>query len=150
MSTLNDLFGAGGVAGFLGKVADKIWPDPLERAKQQVRLIELQQAGEFKEIDAALQAAQMQADINVEEAKNNNLFVSGWRPFIGWVCGSACVWNWIGMSFVKMIAVSVGANAVTIASLAPANLDEMLPVLIGMLGLSGLRTYEKFKGVAAT
>jgi hypothetical protein len=71
--------------------------------------------------------------------------VSGWRPFIGWVCGSACAWNWIGLPIAKMALVLWGHPL----DLAAANLTEMMPVLLGMLGLGSLRTLEKINGVAA-
>jgi hypothetical protein len=62
------------------------------------------------------------------------------------VCGSACAWNWIGLKVVLFGAAYFGHP---IANLAPADLGEMMPVLMGMLGLGGLRTIEKIQGVAA-
>jgi hypothetical protein len=82
--------------------------------------------------------------VNQTEAAHPSVFVSGWRPFIGWVCGAACAWNWIGLPIAKLGAAFAG---VTI-TLAPADLTEMMPVLMGMLGLGALRTYEKTKRVA--
>ena len=72
------------------------------------------------------------------------MLVSGWRPFIGWVCGVACAWNWLGLSIAKMVAELFGHPI----ALSPADISEMLPVLMGMLGLGTLRTFEKVKGVA--
>jgi len=74
------------------------------------------------------------------------VFVSGWRPFIGWVCGAACAWNWIGLK----IALFAAAYFEHSLNLAPADLSEMTPVLMGMLGIGGLRTIEKLNGVART
>jgi hypothetical protein len=88
---------------------------------------------------------QGQIDTNKVEAANPSVFVSGWRPFIGWVCGAACAWNWIGLPIASM-ALKVYQIEMP---LSPANLSEMLPVLMGMLGLGALRTVEKIKGVAA-
>lgn len=120
------------------KVIDRIFPDPVAAAGAKLELLKLQQNG-----DLAIMVGQM--DINKEEAKNPSLFVSGWRPAIGWVCGAACAWNWIGLPMVK---VGLGLLAIKL-ELAPANLTEMLPILMGMLGLGGLRTLEKVQGVAA-
>jgi len=69
-----------------GKIIDKIFPDPAQKTQAQLALLQAQQAGEFKELDAQLQLAKGQTDTNQIEAANPKLFVSGWRPFIGWVC----------------------------------------------------------------
>lgn len=67
-------------------------------------------------------------------------FIAGWRPFIGWICGMACAWNWLGLPVSKLIFACLDYP---ITALSPADLSEMLPILIGMLGLGGLRTIEK-------
>lgn len=121
-----------------GKVIDRLWPDPLQAAAAKLELIKLQQSGEI----AAMVA---QTDINKAEATNASVFVSGWRPFIGWVCGAACVWNWIGLKVLLFVAAYFNHP---LTNLAPADLSEMLPVLMGMLGIGGLRTIEKINGVA--
>ena len=126
-----DITGVGAVADLAGTVINKIWPDKSEQEKQQLA--------------AAVMVVQGQIDINKAEAANPSVLVSGWRPFIGWVCGVACAWNWIGLPVVKVVAVAVGSPI----ALTPADLAEMWPLLLGMLGISGLRTTEKIKGVAA-
>jgi hypothetical protein len=119
-----------GLSGLVNTAINKIWPDKTEAEKQQLA--------------AAVMVVQGQMDINKVEAANPSVFVSGWRPFIGWVCGSACAWNWIGLPIAKLAAVVLGHSI----DLSPADLTEMMPVLLGMLGLGGLRTLEKFKGVS--
>ena len=116
-----------------GKVIDRLWPDPAQAAAAKLELIKLQQSGELAQIA-----------VNTEEAKHPSVFVSGWRPAIGWVCGAACAWNWIGLPVVKT-ALLVFADKTL--PLAPADLTDMLPVLLGMLGLGGLRTIERLNGV---
>lgn len=127
-----DITGIGSVADLATTVINKIWPDKTEQEKAQLA--------------AALTIIQGQLDANKAEASNASVFVSGWRPFIGWVCGTACAWNWIGLKVVLFGAAYFGRP---IANLAPADLGEMMPVLMGMLGLGGLRTIEKIQGVAA-
>lgn len=112
-------------------VVNKIWPDKTEQEKQQLA--------------AAVALVQGQLDINRAEATNPKVFVSGWRPWIGWVCGMAFAWNWIGLPIAKIVLDLYGHTIM----LSPADLSEMMPVLLGMLGLGGLRTYEKVNGVAA-
>lgn len=126
-----DLTGLGAVSDLVSTAINRIWPDKSEAEKQQ--------------LTAAVMVVQGQLEINKVEAANPSVFVSGWRPFIGWVCGTACAWNWVGLSIVKTACIIFG-NPI---ALAPADLTEMLPVLLGMLGLGTLRTWEKIKGVAA-
>jgi hypothetical protein len=114
----------------LAKVAiEKIWPDKTEAEKQQLA--------------AAVTLVQGQLEVNKMEAASPSVFTSGWRPFIGWVCGMACAWNWIGLPMAKFGAAYIGHPI----PLSAADVGEMLPLLMGMLGLGGLRTYEKVKGV---
>ncbi len=117
-----------------GKVIDRLWPDPAQRDAARLELFKLQQSGELAQIA-----------VNTEEAKNPSVFVSGWRPAIGWVCGAACAWNWIGLPTLKAVLMIFGHPL----DLSPADLGEMMPILMGMLGLGGLRSFEKVKGVAA-
>jgi len=126
-----DLTGVGAVADLAKSVVSRIWPDKTQQ--------------EQAEIAAALTVIQGQIDANKVEAASTNVFVSGWRPFIGWVCGLACAWNWIGLPVFKAGLATAGM----ILAVAPADLTQMLPLLLGMLGLGSLRTVEKINGVAA-
>ena len=121
-----------------GKLIDRLWPDPAQRDAAKLELLRLQQSGDLSVITG-------QMAINQVEAASPSVFVSGWRPAIGWVCGAACAWNWIGLPMLKAALLLVGGPAV---ALAPADLSEMLPVLMGMLGLGILRTTEKINRVA--
>ena len=127
----NDITGLGAVADLAGTVISRIWPDKSEAEKQQLA--------------AAVSLVQGQIAINQVEASNPSVFVSGWRPAIGWVCGAACAWNWVGLKVALFVAAYMGNPLV----LQPADIGEMMPVLLGMLGLGGLRTYEKVSRVAA-
>jgi hypothetical protein len=131
MPSIADLTGVGAVADLVNTAINKIWPDKTEQEKQQLA--------------AAVMVVQGQLDINKTEAANPSVFVSGWRPFIGWVCGAACAWNWIGLKVLLFGAAALGYDL----QVKPADLSEMWPVLLGMLGLGGLRTAEKINGVAA-
>jgi hypothetical protein len=126
-----DLTGLGSVADLASNVINKIWPDKTEEEKQQLA--------------AAMAVVQGQLDANKTEAASASLFVSGWRPAVGWVCVLAFGWNMIGLSVAK-VALGLINHPLQIS---PADLSEMMPILIGMLGLGGLRTVEKINGVAA-
>jgi len=120
-----------------GKVIDRIWPDPTQAANAKFELFKLQQSGELSQIAGQL-------EINKAEATNPSVFVSGWRPFVGWICGFGLVY-----SFVWQPLLSWGSTAFNIP--IPPNLDlsTLITLLGGLLGLGSLRTYEKISGVAA-
>ena len=124
-----DITGLGAVADLVTTTINKIWPDKTEQEKAQLA--------------AALTIVQGQLDINRAEAASLSPFTSGWRPFIGWVCGVGCAWNWIGLPVALFIAAWFGHPL----ELSRADMSEMMPLLLGMLGLGGLRTFEKMKGV---
>ena len=70
-----------------GKLIDKLIPDPVAKAQAQLELVKLQQSGELAVLTADTQLATGQLEVNKIEAASSNIFVSGWRPFIGWICG---------------------------------------------------------------
>ena len=123
----------------IGQLLDKVLPDTEAANKAKAELLSMQAKGE---IDALL--AQIQ--VNTEEAKSASVFVSGWRPFVGWVCGFGLGYVAIFEPFARFIAQVLfhytGAFPVIDTGLT-------MQVLLGMLGLGGLRTLEKSKGVAA-
>ena len=92
----------------------------------------------------ALEIAKGQMAINEVEAANSNLMVSGWRPFIGWTCGLGMFGNFITIPFSNFVLALLGIDIVI--PLVP--LETMMPVLMGMLGLGAMRTYEKKSGVS--
>jgi hypothetical protein len=82
---------------------------------------------------------QAQTNINAAEAASTDPFTSRWRPFIGWVCGVGFGWNFIGLPIAR-VACDLAGHPLAIA---PADMSEMMPILLGMLGLGGLRTYRE-------
>lgn len=119
-----------------GKVIDRIWPDPTQAANAKFELFKLQQSGELAQIAGQLK-------INEVEAANPNVFVSGWRPFVGWVCGFGLVYSFIGQPLLAW-----GSLNWNFAIPPVLDLGTLLTILGGMLGLGGLRTVEKMNGVA--
>ncbi len=93
----------------------------------------------------AQELAKGQMAINAEEAKHRNIFVAGWRPFIGWTCGVALAWHFVISPFVIFGAAMAG---VELPELPEFDMSSLMTVLMGMLGLGGLRSYEKSKGIA--
>ncbi len=124
-------------AGIVGDVIDRVLPEArlsdAERAAidREVRNEMMQR--DLRELEADVTLAAQQTGINKVEAANSSIFVAGWRPFIGWICGSALAFQFI---------------LAPLARLPTLDVDQLVVVLLGMLGLGGLRTHEKVKGVA--
>ena len=100
-------------------------------------------------LKATLQSHLAQVDlaqlgVNKVEAAHRSMFVAGWRPFIGWTCGVALAYSYV----LQPILVFALAQSGHLMELPRMDLTELTPVLMGMLGLGGLRTFEKYKGLA--
>lgn len=126
----------------LGSLLDKFIPDPQVAASAKLQMLEMAQKGELAQLDADLRLATGQQEVNKVEAASASLFVAGWRPFIGWVCGAAFAFKFIG----GPLAVVLMAMAGHPITLPEFDFTEMSTVLLGMLGLGGLRTIEKVRG----
>ena len=124
------------------KILDRIIPDAGAKAAAQLELMKAQQAGDLAELNAELERSRQQTAINEAEAANPNLFVAGWRPFIGWTCGSALAWHYIGTPFAGWILLLLG-NATPIPAV---ELGDLWVILFGMLGLGTMRSVEKIRG----
>ena len=133
------------VAGPLISIIEKYVPDPQQKAAAQAQLLQLQQAEEFKQIDAQVAIAKGQTDTNAEEAKSSSLFISGWRPWIGWVCGLGLFSQFIVGPFATWTAALLGHSL----QFPALDMGTLMTLLVGMLGLGGMRTVEKINGVAA-
>lgn len=129
----------------VNKVLDFI-PDPQKKAEMQLKLTEELNRHSEELLKAMSMVDSKQIDVNIEEAKSSSLFVSGWRPGIAWVCGLAFTWAYVLQPIVVFI---FAASGHPIKDLPDINLGEMMPVLLGILGLGGLRTWEKKAGVAS-
>lgn len=92
----------------------------------------------------AHELAKGQLEVNKAEAAHRNIFVAGWRPFIGWTCGVALFWHFVGLPITMFFVSWFGVD---IPSLPKFEMDTLMTVLMGMLGLGGLRTFEKVKGL---
>lgn len=124
------------VSNLVSTVVSRIWPDATEQEKAKLALQEMEENGQ-------LQIIMKQLDINLAEAQNKSIFVSGWRPFVGWVCASAFAFQYIVQPMIETISTTFGHPIV----LPKLDYSQMGTVLMGLLGLGGMRTYEKQKGV---
>ena len=121
-----------------GKLNDRLWPDPAQGAAAKLELIKLQQSGDLAQMTGQL-------EINKIEAANANMFVSGWRPAIGWVCALALLYQYL----VRPLAVAIFAAVGHPLPVMPGLDENLWQLMMAMLGMGGLRTFEKVQGVAA-
>ena len=120
----------------LGKsLIDRWMPDPQKKAEAEMELFKMAQAGDLQKIIGQLQ-------VNMEEAKHQSRFVAGWRPWAGWVGGFGLAYAAILQPLLSWAALMYGVPVPP-----PVDTEILLYVLGGMLGLGGLRTYEKKVGV---
>jgi len=120
------------------KVLDRVLPDPAQQAAAKLELLKLQQNGELAQITG-------QMEINKVEAASSSLFVSGWRPSIGWICGAGFAVQFVIGPLAEWGAALAGHPV----KFPQMDTGTMMPLLIGMLGLGGLRTAEKLADKAA-
>ena len=136
----------GGVEGLLGSVATiigkfKANPDIAAKASADIAVAEaaLRQA----ELDYETKLALAQVEINKIEAASTNWFTSNWRPAVGWICAAGFFYATVGYPLLCWISINYGWKP------AP-QIDPtiLLSVLFGMLGIGGMRSYDKMKGTA--
>lgn len=117
-------------------IFDRFIPDPQERAREQAAFI-------TQITTIAAQQDSNQNSINLEEARHRSVFVAGWRPFMGWVCGFGCAWAYIGEPVTRFILAAFGITV----ELPVLDTNSMMGLTTGLLGLAGMRTIERVQGV---
>jgi|WetSurMetagenome_2_1015567.scaffolds.fasta_scaffold113560_3 hypothetical protein len=134
---LIDIKDVGGIVSGIGETAIKI--------RQAITGIDPAKQTELNSLLANLesQANNAQVELNKTESNSNSLFKSSWRPFIGWSCGFSFAYNFLMLPLLNGLFALLKVSVI----LSPLDMTVMLPVLLGMLGLGSMRTYEKYKGV---
>ena len=122
------------VAGLL----DKFIPDADERNRLAHEIATMSERH-------AHELAKGQIEVNKISAAHKSMFVAGWRPFVGWTCGVALAWHFVGQPLAVFVIAIAGVET---PPLPVFEMESLLTVLLGMLGLGSLRTYEKTKNVA--
>ena len=124
----------------------KLIPDRDMQLKMEGQRTQMQHDMELRLLDAQNQQLNNQAEINKIEAASPSVFVGGWRPFIGWICGAGLAWEFVLAQVVKWSAALFGSDVVLpdIAS------DHLFELVLAMLGLAGWRTLDKIKHVDTT
>lgn len=97
-----------------------------------------------KQLEQATKIVQLQTDINKAEAAHRSVFVAGWRPFVGWVCGLSLLYVSILDPFMRFVSLMFGYEG----EFPVIDTTITMQVLLGMLGLAAARTVEKKKGLS--
>jgi roadblock/LC7 domain-containing protein len=121
----------------LGTLIDRLIPDKAEAERARLDM-------EAALVNAANDAAMAQVEVNKIEAAHPSIFVAGWRPAIGWVCAAGLAWAFVFAPVASWGLVVSGVKA----ELPDIRTDYLLELVIAMLGMGGLRTFEKMRGVA--
>lgn len=125
------------VGPLINKLVDRI-PDPNKRA-------EAKEEFERDLMSAVMSAGEAQNKVNLAEAQHRSVFVAGWRPFIGWTCGVGIAWAFIGQPMATWFLYAFYPDVPPLPQLQS---DALFQLVLAMLGMGGLRTFEKLKGVS--
>jgi len=127
----------GKLVGPVAGILDKVVEDKDQKAKLAHEIATMAERH-------AQELAKGQIEINKAEAQSRNIFIAGWRPFVGWSCGLALFWHFLGLPITLFVTGWLGVEH---PPLPQFDMDSLMTVLLGMLGLGGLRTFEKVKQV---
>jgi roadblock/LC7 domain-containing protein len=121
----------------LGTLVDRLIPDKAAAEKAKAEM-------EQQLVTAANAAAMAQVEVNKVEAGHSSVFVAGWRPSIGWVCAAGLAWAFVVAPVASWALMVMGVKA----ELPAIQFDHLFELVLAMLGIGGLRTFEKLRGVA--
>lgn len=130
------------------QIINKFVPDPEQREKAAFELAQLKQASEFAELNAATQIATAQSETNKVEAASASVFVSGWRPAIGWCCAASLAFYFIpqfALAAIMWVRLCYMKNELLPY---PVSIGDVMGLSLNLLGIGALRTVEKIQGVA--
>ena len=134
----------GAVINAVVGIIDKVVPDPAQKAAAQLAVLQMQQNGQLEQLKADVQLSLSQVDINKIEAQSPSLFKSGWRPFVGWVCGIGLAVQFLVAPIGCWVAALMG-HPTTFPAL---DLGTLMTLLFGMLVLGAMRSFDKKAGTA--
>lgn len=124
-------------------IIEKVIPDPAQAAKAKLDTLELAQRGELAHLDADVKLALGQLEVNRAEAATD-AFRGGWRPMVGWVCAAGLGYQYIARPLLPWFVAVLGLD---VPPLPPLDMGDLITILAGMLGLGGLRSWERTRGV---
>lgn len=132
-------------------VINRIWKDPAKQAEEVRKLQQLAQEGDLAVISSYVELLLAQIEVNKTEAVHKSLFVAGWRPFIGWCGGGAMCYQFIIYPMLMWLwALLIAFDKIPADAVPPPVLETgaLFSIVTGMLGIGGMRTIERLRGVS--
>jgi len=126
------------------KVIERVFPDKEAADKAKLELFKLQQEGTLAELASETSIAEKQAEINIAESSSISIFRNGWRPAVGWICALGLSYQFIARPTMNFILALAGYNV----EMGALDIETLMTLLFGMLGLGWYRTQEKLNGVS--
>ena len=129
----------------VGTLIDKLFPDKQAADEAKLKMMELAQKGELAALDADVRLAMGQIETNKIEAASSDPFRAGWRPMAGWACSLGLFYEFLLRPILPWL---VGLTGAEVAPMPNVDVDQLMVLLGGLLGLGSLRSYERIKGKA--
>lgn len=129
----------------IGKLLDNLIPDPTAAAEAKLKAFEAAQRGELATLDADMRLALGQIEVNKAEAESGSMLRGGWRPACGWVCALGLFYTFLLQPLLPWIVALFGRE---VPALPALDIETLMVLLGGMLGLGGYRSFERVKGKA--
>lgn len=125
---------------------NRFFPDPAQAAAAQLELLKMAQTGELAQLAADTEIVKAQLAVNAAEAGSGNAYASSWRPTVGYLCCAGLGYTFLLQPLLPWFAALLG---LAVPALPALDTNVLMTLLLGMLGIGGLRTAEKIKGVAS-
>jgi hypothetical protein len=135
----------GAILPVVGTLIDKLFPDKQAADEAKIKMMELAQKGELAQLDAQMQLAMGQIETNKIEAASSDPFRAGWRPMAGWACSLGLFYEFLLRPILPWL---VGLSGAEVAPMPSVDIDQLMILLGGLLGLGSLRSFERVKGKA--
>ena len=135
----------GAILPVVGTLIDKLFPDKQAADEAKIKMMELAQKGELAQLDAQMQLAMGQIETNKIEAASTDPFRAGWRPMAGWACSLGLFYEFLLRPILPWL---VGLTGAEVAPMPNVDIDQLMILLGGLLGLGSLRSFERVKGKA--
>lgn len=125
------------------KILERVFPDPADRAKAELELLKLAREEDSEKLQAELRLALGQVEVNKIEAASAGIYKGGWRPAVGWICVAGLAYTYVVQPLLAWFSAAQGIDV-------PPTLDlgDLFVLLLGMLGLGGMRSFERVRGKA--